>query len=285
VPVEPVDVAASPSGTVPVEPVDVAANPSVCAQLAETGIVDGVSRSSEQQATLLQECMASATAAEDTAQLAGLQLAFVVDQASHPDAAALTEALRANYGACGMLDRIRTSIPAPVGETLYIDTTFMCAQFSDFVGDVPGAIELYRSFIAAAADDVRIADAEAALARNMIADARANDAEQLQDIGRSGSSGSDLAQFVFRNDTEYEQTLVITGPETRFVTIEASPTSSTYTVEPLDCRTDVPSVTLDLVPGTYDILLSDEVVEAQVGTWQLDRGAAYDWCSFYVRSW
>ena len=266
----------------PTEPVIVAATEAVCAELAQTGIVDGASRATEQQATLLLDCMMAASAPEQAEQLAGLQLAFLVDQPAHPEAAAVSAALSANFGACELRDRIRTSIPAPTGETLYVETTFTCAQFADFVGDTSGAVDLYQAFIAAAPGDTRVPEAQTKLARNMIAEARASGAQEFDPLEPSGSSGSDLAQLVLWNDTAYEQQLVITGSETRFVTVPASPTSSTYTAPPLTCATDVPSVTLDLVPGTYDLLLSDDV-ETMVATWQLDQGTAYEWCVFYVR--
>jgi hypothetical protein len=226
--------------------------------------------------------MAATAAPEQAEQLAGLQLAFLVDQPTHPQAAAVAAALSSNFGACALRDLIRGSVTAPEGEALYIDTTFTCAQFADFVGDTSGAVELYEEFIAVAPSDARVPEAQTKLARNMIADARAADAEEFDAVEPSGSSGSDLAQLVLWNDTAYEQQLVITGPETRFVTVPASPTSPTYATPPLSCATDVPSVTLDLAPGTYDLLVSDEV-DTMVGTWQLDQGTAYEWCVFYVR--
>jgi hypothetical protein len=191
-------------------------------------------------------------------------------------------ALIDNIAACDHLGEIRGSDVLAAREGLVATKTFACAQVADYVGEVDRAIELFRWFLDHAGSDPRVGEAEAGLARNLIARARAGDNSVIERPERTGGSGGGHAQLVFSNDTRYEQQIVVTGPETRMVTVEASATSEAYAERPGGCRTDVPSVTIDLAPGTYEIMIFDDVARPDVGTWDLGAGARYGWCAFYV---
>ncbi len=280
---EPTEPAAATPTTAP-EPVALVPNLELCADLADFRDIDGAAAGSPEQADLYFGCMQLASTEENADLLAALQLSFLVDQAGHAEAARVRTELAANFGACDRLDQVRVLADRTEGSTLWLDTLFTCAGFADFVGDVEGAIDYYEQIRSEGVEGERAVQAEAGLARNLIAQARAAGADQLLDIARIGSSGSGMAQLSFSNDTAYEQTLVLSGPEGRIIVIEASPTSSAYLTRPSSCREDVPKITLDLTPGTYDVLLSDQIVDAEVATWNLTSGSAYGWCSFYVRA-
>jgi hypothetical protein len=282
---EATETTAAPTTAVPTtEPAPPVASEALCGRLAEGAEVAGAPTGSDENATLLLDCMRLLTGGEDAEQLADLQLIFLIDFAGHADAARVRTELAANYGACARLEAVRVLHERTEGSTLYVDTLFTCAGFADFVGDVDSAIGYYEQLRSLGVQGEQATRAEAGLARNLIARARAQGADPLLDIARIGPSGSRLAQLSFSNDTAYVQTLVLSGPEGRIVVIDASPTSSTYLTPPSSCRDDVPSVTLDLTPGTYDVMLSDAVVDAEVATWTLEAGAAYGWCSYYVRA-
>lgn len=253
-------------------------DPSTCEGLGGgVDIVDPAERP-DAHARLLRSCMSST--GDDLVQLALLQTRFIVDLPQHDAVAEVEAALIENVAACDHLGWMRQT-PA-FRDDLVLTATFECAQFASFVGETRDAIARYQWFLDHAADDPRVVDAEAGLAHNLIADARQGRNTPIDRPLRTGSSGGSHAQLRYSNDTVFDQHVVIVGPETRIVTAPASPTSATYSTPPLGCRTDVPTVTIELTPGTYDVMVYDDVAPPELGTWTLESGAEYGWCSYYV---
>jgi len=94
--------------------------------------------------------------------------------------------------------------------------------------------------------------------------------------------GGGVTRLIIRNDAESDLDVVLTGPETRFLTVEGSPTSWTYAEPPWDCRVDVPVLTIDLIPGVYEVMFERYGDPISVGTWDLRSGAIYDFCLYLV---
>lgn len=257
-------------------------DPSTCTDLANgNSIVDPTQRPG-MHASLLQPCMTAA--ADDPEQLARLQVAFLVDLPQHEAAATVEAALIDNPAACDLLPAMQSMPAFTARADLIVTKTFECAQFASFVGDIQSAIDGYESFLDLAPDDARAPAAVAGLAQNLIAEARQGVTTDMPRPQRSGSSGGGHAQLLFSNDTVYDQHVVVVGPEARIVTVEASSVSSTYAQRPNACRTDVPTVTIGLQPGTYEVMVYDDVAAPEIGSWTLESGAEYGWCAFYVRA-
>ena len=257
-------------------------DPSTCVDLANgVEFVDPAERP-DTHAALLQSCMK--TAAGELDQLALLQITFLVDLPQHDAAATIEAEMIENVAACDLLSVMENLPTFSDRRDLIATKTFECAQFASFVGDIDAAIDRYESFLDQAADDPRFSEAEAGLARNLIAEAKLGVTSEFERPARSGNSGGGHAQLLFSNDTVYDQRVIIVGPESRIVTVEASSVSSTYAQRPTGCRTDVPSVTIELVPGTYEVMIYDDVAAPEIGTWTLESGTEYGWCAFYVRA-
>ncbi len=257
----------------------VAAVPETCGRLTAGGAIVDPAAWPDQHARLLLGCMDEAAGRNDLDSLARLQIAFLSDLPDHAAAGDVSTAMLDNVGACAHLAEL---VPPGVPSDVMVSKLFSCAQFADFVGDRDRAIELYRSFLAAHPDDPRAPEATAGLARNLIARARAGDTAPFERPARSGSTGDRHAALDYSNDTPYDQQIVLSGPDARIITVPASPTSVIYDTAPRECRSDVPTVTIDVAPGTYDIMISDDVTDPEIGTWTLAAGAEYGWCSWYV---
>ena len=257
-------------------------DPSTCVDLANgIEVVDPTKRPNI-HAALLRSCMKKA--ADDPEQLALLQITFLVDLPQHDAAATVEAEMIDNVAACDLLPVMESLPTFSERRDLIVTKTFECAQFASFVGDIATAIDGYESFLDLAPDDPRAAAAEAGLAQNMIAEAKLGVTNEFERPARSGNSGGGHAQLLYSNDTVYDQHIIIVGPESHIVTVEASSVSSTYAQRPTGCRTDVPSVTIELIPGTYEVMVYDDVAAPEIGTWTLESGTEYGWCAFYVRS-
>ena len=257
-------------------------DPTMCVGLANGVQMVDPANDPDTHAALLQSCMKAA--ADNPEQLALLQMTFLVDLPQHDAAATIEAEMIENVAACDLLPVMENLPTFSDRRDLVATKTFECAQFASFIGDIDTAIDRYESFLDQAPDDPRVSEAEAGLARNLIAEAKLGVTSEFERPARSGNSGGGHAQLLFSNDTVYDQHLIIVGPESRIVTIEASSVSSTYAQRPTDCRTDVPTVTIELVPGTYEVMVYDDVAAPEIGTWTLESGTEYGWCAFYVRA-
>ena len=264
-------------------------NPAACGSLDLVRDLTGIDARPDELATLLHTCIADALSADNLTGApaprlaASLQIEFLASLATHPDAPAVEAALLENTNACQLLDQMRTEPAIAIRSGFVATKTLTCAQFSDFVGDRDAAMTGYQWFLDNAGADPRVSIARDGLARLTHAKAREDGADIASAPERSGSSGSSLSRVVIYNDSPNELKIVVSGPESRIEVVPASPTSSEYsTIGPLFCRTDVPSITIDLLPGTYDVLVSGGSLNPVFGSWPLAQGAEYSTCYFVV---
>lgn len=254
--------------------------PGACSGMADGVSLVDVAQNPAQHAALLQACMAAAGAAGDNQALASLQVRYLIDLPDHPDAATVEAALIENAGACDLLWTMRDQLAGREG--FAATKTLRCAELAHFFGDTGTAIELYRWFLDNTQDDPRAGGAEAGLAWNLIAQARANGTTEWERPGRSDQIGGNVARMIIRNDAWSALDVTLTGPETHFLTVAESPTSAQYFDHPNECRLDVPSITIDLTPGVYDVMFERNGNAAAVGTWDLRAGSVYDFCLYLV---
>ena len=259
----------------------VTVSPEFCANLVDEPTATP-SADIDNAALLLEGCMTTAGASGDTEMLTFLQIRFLVETPQHPNAAVVEAALIDNAGACGFLEGIRMTDELVAREGFLASKTLNCAQFAHFVGDTGTAIELYQWFLDNTDGDPRTATAEAGLAWNQIAEARTQGVAVWDRPERWGTVSGGVTRLIIRNDAVSGLDVVLTGPETRFLTVEGSPTSWTYAEAPWDCRVDVPVLTVDLIPGVYEVMFERYGEPFSVGTWDLRSGAIYDFCLYMV---
>ena len=271
----------------------VTGTPGMCAALAglpaEANVNDdaldtveaSLSDSPTTHAVILQACMV--VGADDAELLAGLQMRYLVDLPLDPGSAAVEAALIENAAACGALEAMRTIDELAGREGFLASKTLKCAQFAHYVGDRAMAIELYQWFLDNTEGDERTSIAEAGLAWNRIAAARDNGITEWSAPLRAGSSGGSFVRLIIRNDAWSELDVILTGPVTQFITVDESPDSIVYTSEGRDgCRLDVPSVTVDVPGGVYEVMFERNGLRIAVGTWDLRAGSMYDFCLYLV---
>lgn len=253
-----------------------------CADLETLLGLTALSSDDDLLAGFLQRCMSST---DDAAQLADLQIAVLAHLPDRPEAAAAEAAALANYAACDHLEQMRSE-PAIANRAGFLPTiTLTCAQTAEFFQDYTGAVERYQWFIDHVPTDDRLVAARDGLARSLIAQARQGGTGSLPQPTDTGGSGGSLATVVIYNDSPEELRIVLSGPESRIETLAASATSGTYDlVGPTSCRTDVPSLELQVAAGDYQVLVeaTGGGISPFTGTWTLDRGDAYASCFFIV---
>ncbi len=91
------------------------------------------------------------------------------------------------------------------------------------------------------------------------------------------------------NDTPYELTILMSGPETRSIVIRASPNSSIKVLPPMGFQRppqEAERATLTLKPGSYDVAakVSDPRVIPFYGKWSLEKDAEYSRWMYIMRS-
>jgi len=260
-------------------------NPEACADSDRLAQLVGLGADGDRFASFLLNCMAAAQAPEATDTLAQLQVTFLTEFPDRAEAPAVEAALTANYSGCALLDDLRTT-PATSNRPGFIATmTLSCAQVAEFVQDYDSAVEWYQWFIDNAPLDERVVTANDGLARSLIKRAQLAGAGELPAPNDTGSSGTSAVRIVIYNDSPEDLNIVMSGPESRFEFVSASPTSSTYPlVGPPSCRTDVPVIEFDVPAGQYQVLVeaASGSVDGFVGTWTLGRGDEYTSCFFIV---
>lgn len=260
-------------------------SPAACTDLDQLTTLSVLDGPPDELAMFLRDCMSTASAAEDMATLAELQIAFLSRLPEHADALVVEAALVGNDAACERLDEVRND-PAIARRADFIpNIMFTCAQSAEYVEDYATAIELYQWFVDHGPADARLVTARDGLARCLIARAQQSGAGELPPPTATGGSGSSIASVVIYNDSPEELRIVLSGPESRIEIMPASPTSSEYDlVGPLSCRTDVPMLELDVPAGDYQVLVESTSggISPFTGTWNFTSGDAYSSCFFIV---
>lgn len=160
-----------------------------------------------------------------------------------------------------------------------------CGQVFTGTGDYSRAVAMYQRFVTAYPSHPAFEAVEADLARASVAEARQAGAGTIAPPQSVGGSGTGSAVVVIQNDSTEQISLVFSGPEARFETLEVCSTCIEYTVAPEFCPEEGPIGTYELPPGTYDVVvksISDEGVIPFTGTWELAGGEEYYSCFFLI---
>lgn len=211
--------------------------------------------------------------------------AFLVEYPEHPRVAEAETALLTNPASCEQYKTFQGTVIAERADfmpSLY----YQCGQAYEGGGDWARAITMYETFLADYPSHALASDVKAALARAMIAQAKATNAGELPAPQNIGPTASGLTELVIRNESPERLRLVFSGPEVRVEELEACGSCQTYSGSgPSACPELGPSGRFTLQPGQYEVVvksISDTGVTPWIGNWSLASGDEYHSCFFIV---
>jgi len=215
-----------------------------------------------------------------------LYFTFMTDYPDHPLVAGAEAALLANPIACENTSALKSNAAIAKRQDFLPSLYFGCGQAYEQVQMYADAIRLYEAFLHDYPDHGLAEAAKAALARALVADAKASGAGEIAAPERSGSTDSASTLVVIQNDSPERLRLVFSGPEARIEELETCGACARYSlVGPAFCPETGPIGRYTLQPGEYEVLveaISDEGVTPFTGTWQLGEGSEYYTCFFIV---
>jgi hypothetical protein len=161
-----------------------------------------------------------------------------------------------------------------------------CGQVFTAAAAYGEAIAMYERFIAAYPAHPALEEVEKSLAKASVAEARQAGAGIIAPPQSTGGSGSGPALVIIQNDSPEKLSLVFSGPEARFETIEACATCVDFTSSPEFCPEEGPIGEFELPAGVYEVVvksISDDGITPFTGTWELVPGDEYYSCFFLVK--
>ena len=190
----------------------------------------------------------------------------------------------ATEGLCDRLGRLERQNFIPQESTLIPNLLYECGQTYEGIEHYSDAIRSYEKFLSEYQSHSLASSVEDALARVIIADARASGAGTIPAPERSGSTTSDSTIIVIQNDSPERLRIVFRGPDSRIEELAACSSCKTYSlIGPLYCPEQGPIGRYTLPPGQYDVVvqsISDSGVTPWTGIWELISGEVYSSCFF-----
>jgi hypothetical protein len=200
---------------------------------------------------------------------------------------ASTPAQLASPGTCARLDNYVTHGWIANPDATLPELYRACGEAYTAVGDFTNAVAIYTLFLTNYPNHPAFAEVETALAKASVAEARAAGAGEIAPPQAVGDgSGSGPAVVVIQNDSREQLSLVFSGPEARFETLEPCAECQDYVgTGPEFCPELGPIGTYEVPAGTYEVVvnsISDEGVVPFTGTWDLVAGEEYYSCFFLI---
>lgn len=190
----------------------------------------------------------------------------------------------ASEGLCDQIDNLQQEKLIPQGNTLLPNLFYQCGQTYEEIQYFSGAIQLYDNFLRDYPSHALASDVEDAMARAIVADARASGAGTIPAPERSGSTSGGSTVVIIQNDSPERLRIVFSGQDSRIEELAACSSCTTYSVTgPLYCPEKGPIGRYTLTPGQYDVVvqsISDTGVTPWVGDWDLISGDEYYNCFF-----
>lgn len=151
--------------------------------------------------------------------------------------------------------------------------------------DTANARKMYETFLAVYPEHALAKEVESALARIIVAQAKASGAGEISQPDSSGSTTSGQVQVVIQNDSPDRMRIIFSGPNSQVKELDACSTCTSYAAgqAPIFCPNLGPIGQYTLLPGTYDIVvesISDNTVIPWAGNWNLIDGNEYRRCFF-----
>ncbi len=191
-------------------------------------------------------------------------------------------ALLENQFTCQESETLRQSVIA--NRTDFMSKLYYrCGQKYEGNTDYASARKMYETFLAAFPEHALAKEVESALARTIVAQAKALGAEEISQPESSGSTTSGVVQVIIQNDSPDRMRITFSGPSSQVEELVACSTCTSYEFgqAPLFCPELGPVGQYTLPPGVYEIVvesISDDAVTPWVGNWNLVDGNEYHRC-------
>lgn len=216
------------------------------------------------------------------------RFAFTIYQwvlTSYPDNPASTAAetaLLANPLTCQESETLRQSVIAnriDFMPKLY----YGCGLKYEQNSDLANARKMYETILSNYPEHTLAKDAESALARTIVAQAKASGAGKISQPESSGSTISGMVKIIIQNDSPERLRIIFSGPDSQVKELDACSTCTSYGVgqDPMYCPELGPIGQYMLPPGAYDIVvesISSIAVTPWAGNWNLIDGNEYYRC-------
>lgn len=190
-------------------------------------------------------------------------------------------------------EKVCASMTALVNQNLMADPTtqapslhFACGKQDEAQKDYAGALQHYNSILNNYPNAVEARDAEAAIARSLVAQANATGAGTIPPPQPLGSSGNSSSIVKIRNNSPNTLRIVFSGPEPQFAELPPCRDCQVYSAPARSCPEKGAEGTYTLKPGQYSVLVraaDDSNVTPFTGNWSMQQGKAYSSCFYLVR--
>jgi tetratricopeptide (TPR) repeat protein len=190
-------------------------------------------------------------------------------------------------------EKVCASMTALVNQNLMADPTtqapslhFACGKQDEAQKDYAGALQHYNSVLNDYPNAAEARDAEAAIARTLVAQANETGAGKIPPPQPLGSSGNSSSIVKIRNSSPKVLRIVFSGPEPQFAELPPCPDCQVYSAPTRSCPQKGAEGTYTLKPGQYSVLVraaDDSSVTPFTGDWSMQRGKAYSSCFYLVR--
>ncbi len=187
---------------------------------------------------------------------------------------------------CGNLKSMQTS--RLIAQTDKLPLLYnACGNLYAGMKNYPKAIAQYEQFLAEYPNHKLVPNVQTALAKSIVADAKAKGSGNILQPERSGSTSDGSTVVTIRNDSPEKMQIVFSGPTPRFEELAPCQDCKKYIGEgPKTCPGKGPVGTYTIAPGAYDVVVRSvgSDVRPFTGNWALDGGSEYGNCFFVVQN-
>ncbi|MBN1923096.1 MAG: tetratricopeptide repeat protein [Anaerolineae bacterium] len=261
-------------------------NPSACERVDSLRENSTIARRPNLMPTLYYNCGQEYEKQSNWAKAKAMYELLLTEYPDHSLAAEVEASFLENPSACEMVDLLRKNSTVAERPNLLPTLYYNCGQEYEKQSNWANAIAMYEDFLSGYPSHSLASEVEAALARSIVAWARATSGGEIPAPERSGSTGSGFAEVVIQNDSPKRLRIVFSGPESRVAELDACSSCTNYTgAGPLYCPEKGPIGRYTLTPGQYDVVVesvSDSGTRPWTGDWSLGRGNQYHSCFFII---
>lgn len=220
-------------------------------------------------------------AGKRTGEAVEMYLALLQSYPAHELAAEARAAMLENPASCDWYGQVEALLAAE-GTGIALEFLWQCGQDYQARGELVQAVGVFERLWEGYPAHQRAWEAEAALARTLVALARAGSTQPLADPETVGGSGGERAEVWIRNGWPLGMRVAFSGPEGRVAWLEACDACEVGAGAGLPaCPEGTPMGRFELAPGTYEVMMAPAGERARqlfVGRWELAGGAAYEYC-------
>lgn len=187
---------------------------------------------------------------------------------------------------CDRLDAMLTAKVLPPSDQVLPALSFTCGQNFVAKENYDGAVHRFQQILNDFPEHAIVPEVETAMAKAMLAQAKATGAGEMPQPQRSGVAARGSSVIVIRNDSPHAMKIMLTGAETRFEELAPCVDCQTFTDEaPEACPGLGPVGVYTVKPGPYSVIVSSVSsgrVTPFVGEWRLKSGVEYSNCFFLM---